>query len=118
MKNIITSALSVIILIIVIYVNFNIKDDNVWDLIGYTKDYVIVGLVIFLVYKIEKGVIIRCLLFALGSYYVFELVMDILEISNDEMHTELYKKKYINYSVALGICVALGVPLFKRRKKK
>jgi len=43
--------------------------------------------------------------------------MDVLEIFNDNLHTLLYKKKYINYSVALGVCVALIIPLIKKLRK-
>jgi len=111
------SILIIAILLIVGYVNFNVVGDNISDFIGYSKEYILIGLLIYIVNEAFPHLVTRCLLTALAFYYIFEFSMDVLEIFNDNLHTLLYKKKYINYSVALGVCVALIIPLIKKLRK-
>ncbi|WBC28389.1 hypothetical protein RPMD05_1 [Rhodobacteraceae phage LS06-2018-MD05] len=105
------------ILIIVIFVNFN-KENAIWDLFWFNQTYLIVFGFIILGWNISKDKLTRSLLLALGFYYSFEFIMDILNIFNPELYEILYKTKIINYLLALSCgCSLLILPLVGGLKK-
>lgn len=104
----------IILLIIVIFVNYNIESP-LWDLFYYMQNYIIVSTFIYLGFLLRKDVITRSVLIALGFYYAFELGMDILNVIDSELRDNLYTTKLINYIISIGCGLSLMIlPILKK----
>ena len=117
MKNITRYILLYALFSIVIYVNFYEKT-AIWRLVYYSQYYSIVSIVMIFAWKKYRDNLTRSLIIGLGFYYGFELIMDIINVFNPDLHSLWYKKRYINYACASGVGISLLVlPVIKRIKK-
>jgi len=103
---------------IIIYVNLH-TNNSIWYLLYYTQFYSIVSVVSVFSWKKYKDNLTRSLIIGIVSYYSFELVMDIINIFDSELHKTLYLKKNINYCLGVGVSLSLLIiPLLKKFKRK
>ena len=119
MRNIVRYIIIIALLSIVAFVNFyDISKEYVWNPVYYTHYYLIVTIFIGWGWTYFKDILTRSLLVALGFYYAFELLIDIINIIDHDLKVLLYKGKYINYILALSCgCSMLILPIWDKIKK-
>lgn len=119
MKNAITFILILSLVCISLFVNYyNIDSRHVWNLIYYFQYYFIVFGFIILIWMCFDNTLIRSLTIPIGAYYLFHLIVNIIEIFNEPLKKLIYQGKNINYIIGISLCIALIIlPLHNIFKK-
>ena len=118
MKGFVISILIFSTLLLVFFVNFNNDiNEHVWNLIYYTQYYVLVGFSIVLIWILFSDKLTRILTVPIGLYYIFHLTINIIEIFDQPLKEQLYRTKYINYGLVLGMGFSIIIAYFISSKK-
>lgn len=125
MKNIgkIDVLLMVFILDIVVFINCYSIGQKLYELLFFIPIYIII--ISFLnsawgcVLKSESEITLRrSLLSVLYTYFTLVLIIKVIAVVDMDLHNLIYRKKYINYTMALGLGFGLFMyPLYKKLKK-
>lgn len=118
MKDIIRIILIYAIISVVLYTTSH-KENALWNLVYYMPVNCIVAISFIMIWRGFEDTLTRSLLIALTAYFLYEMVMDIIHIFNENLYQNYYLKAIIKYVLALGFSLTLLIiPIWKKIKRK
>lgn len=103
---------------IVLFVNLNNISNPVWNLMWYSQFYFIAFIAFYYSWQLFNNTIIRSIIISLTSYFIFHMIINVVDIFDHELKLIMYKGKYINYILGLSMGIALLIlPLINKIKK-
>lgn len=103
---------------IVLFVNLNNISNPLWNLMWYCQFYFIAFIAFVLSWKRYNNIIIRSVIIGLTFYFLFHLIVNVIDIFNHDLKLIMYKGKYINYIIGTSMGIALLIlPLIKILQK-